>query len=130
MNRTLSIFIACIFAVCAFADNKGTSPSQPEKSQISQVILRKRTDNKIFRAPSNNPALQILGEYDENGILYIFTDTESDWELIISSTAGDSAYFVTAPELQAGIHIGLMSEFDITLTADSGETFVGEFYSE
>ncbi|MCM1140317.1 MAG: hypothetical protein NC453_17250 [Muribaculum sp.] len=130
MNRTLSIFIACIFVVCAFADNKVITPSTPKAPQNEQVILRKRTDNKIFRAPSNNPAFQILGEYDENGILYIFTGTESDWELIISSTDGDSVYFVTAPELQVGIHIGIMSEFYITLTADSGETFVGEFYSE
>lgn len=130
MNRILSIFITCIFAICAFADNKDTTPSKPEMSQSSQVVLRKRTDNKIFRAPSNNPAFQILGEYDTDGFLYLFPIIESEWELNISSFVGDNTYSISTSNLQEGIYIGFMSEFTITLIACSGETFIGEFYSE
>lgn len=130
MNRTLSIFIACIIAVCALADNKVTTPSTPKASQNEQVILRKRTDNKWLRMPSNNPTSQILGEYDEAGILYLYPSTNTGWNLIITTLNGADSYHISTLELQNGIQIGIMSEFYITLTTDSGETFVGEFYSE
>lgn len=130
MNRTLSILIMCIFALCAFADDPETSSSTSETSQTSQVVLRRRTDNKILRMPSNNTASEIIGEYDGDGFLYLFPSSDSEWELTISSFEGDSTYSTTTSSLQDGIQIGIMSEFYITLTANSGETFIGEFYYE
>lgn len=130
MNRILTAIIASIFAICSFAGDKIASSPEPTSSQNGQVVLRKRTDNKMPRIPSNNPAFQILCEYDGINCLYIFPDVESDWVLNISSITENSTYYVSSSELQDGILIGTLSEFTITLFREPNETYLGEFHRE
>lgn len=131
MNRILLTFITCVFAICVLANGQepiSTKPALPQKS--GQVVLRKRIDNKLPRIPSNNLSFQIAGEYTETGLLHLYPAFDSEWRLDISSMDGYNTYYASTSELQDGIHIGALAEFAITLTSESGEIFIGEFYGE
>lgn len=130
MNRILTAFIACLFTICAFAGGNVIATPEPESTHNGQVVLRKRTDNKMPRIPSNNPSFQILCEYDGINCLYIFPDVDSDWELTISSIHGDNTYYMSTDELQNGVLIGTLSDFTITLIREPNEIYFGEFHRE
>jgi len=130
MNRILLTFITCIFAICVLANGQESISTKPTPPKSGQVVLRKRIDNKLPRIPSNNLSFQIAGEYTETGLLHLYPAFDSEWRLDISSMDGYNTYYVSTSELRDGILIGALMEFAITLTSESGEIFIGEFYGE
>ena len=120
----------CIFTASAFAGSQSpTTPQQPAPKDAS-IILRKRTDNKVSRMPSNNPENVIGGVYNEDGILYLYPSIDTEWELVISSPATSAPFQASTAELISGIYIGELSTFTIELSSSTGTIFVGTVYLE
>lgn len=130
MSRFISVIVMCVFTICAFADFQTTPAPKDSSKRRESVVLAKRKDDQRLRMPSNNPAFQIEGEYGADGYLYIYPEIDSEWRLEISAGGNNNTYYASTSILQNGIFIGIHSEFCIVLTSESGETFIGEFYSE
>lgn len=129
MKRVLSLLLICVFSVSIFAETEGsTVPKQPN-SKNTIVALSKRVDNKTARIPSLNPSAQPVGIYNEDGMFTVCLPEDSTWELTINGIDGEtSTYYVSTLNLQQGVYIGIMFDFNITLTNDYGITYIGEVY--
>lgn len=132
MTKLFTSIIFGLIACCTLAESATpTTPPQQSTKQDLKIVLWVRHDNKSLRAPSKNPIPTIEGIYDNYGTLSFFPDTDTMWTLVISTISGDSEiYYLSTSELQAGINIGSLQEFNITLANDIGEIFEGELCSE
>lgn len=130
--KKIAFFLLLICACCTstIAGTPSPTPTTPPKANTHKISLHIKSDNKSLRAPSNNPSYLIYGFYEDNGTLVLFPTIDSDWELTISSKIGTEYFNISTDELTTGVYVGVMQEFSIQLSNESGITFVGEFYSE
>lgn len=130
MKRVLSLLLICVFSVSIFAETDGsTVPKQPN-SKNTIVALSKRVDNKTARIPSLSPNYQTIGTYDEDGIFTVYLAEDSTWELAIEGIDGEtSTYYVSTLDLQQGVYIGVMYNLTITISNNSGITYIGEVFA-
>lgn len=135
MTKLFTSIIFGLIACCAMAESTTpttpTTPPQQSTKQDLKIVLWVRHDNKSLRAPSKNPIQTVEGIYDNYGTLSLFPDTDTMWTLIVSTISGEGEiYYLSTSELQVGINIGSLQEFNITLANDLGETFEGDFCCE
>lgn len=124
--KPLILFIS-VFTVSALAETTGPTPPQQPAPKEVRVVLSKQTGNKPFRAPSLTPTNQIVGLYTEDGTLSAYIPEDSTWEMVIGGVDGETyTYFVSTLDLHQGVRIGTMSGFSISITNDSGITYIGE----
>lgn len=125
----LFILVVCAFTASALAESPSPTTPQEPKSKDVHFTLNKKTDTKSLRAPSLNPPCPIVGIYNETGTLSVSLPEDSIWEMTIEGIDGETGtYFVSTPDFQQGVYIGVMSGFSITITNDSGITYIGEVY--